>query len=130
MNDTRRTATAKTAFNCFAVLRDAFAWDDGLYDCSPSIVVELMGPGFGHAAQRMRRGFLWLTLVWANGQTIILAGLSRINHPKSEPASIIARPYSASEFRYRTAPRSAVAPPRSNRPETDCMPPMSFVCDR
>lgn len=61
-----------------------FALDDSLYDRSRSRRVELMGPVFDHAAQRMRRGFRWLMLVWTDGQTIIPADFALLTTQKAE----------------------------------------------
>ena len=61
-----------------------FALDDSLYDRSRSRVVELMGPVFDHAAQRMRRGFRWLMLVWTDGQTSIPADFALLTTQKAE----------------------------------------------
>ena len=60
------------------------AVDDSLYDRSRSKMVELMGPVFDHAAQRMRRGFHWLVLVWTDGQTVIPADFALLTTQKAE----------------------------------------------
>jgi hypothetical protein len=46
-------------------------------------MVELMGPVFDHAAQRMRRGFRWLVLVWTDGQTVIPADFALLTTQKA-----------------------------------------------
>ena len=55
-------------------------------------MVELTGPVFGHAAQRMRRGFRWLMLVWTDGQTVIPADFALLTTQKAEkrrPAYVV-----------------------------------------
>ncbi len=82
------------------------ALDDSLYDRSRSKAVELMGPVFDHAAQRMRRGFRWLVLVWTDGQTIIPADFALLTtqkEDKRQPAHAGIPPRSAGAARRREA---------------------------
>ena len=83
-----------------------FALDDSLYDRSRSKVVELMGPVFDHAAQRMRRGFRWLMVIWTDGQTSIPADFALLTTqkaPNRQPARAGIPPRSPGAARRREA---------------------------
>ncbi|PSR28361.1 MAG: hypothetical protein C7B43_10305 [Sulfobacillus benefaciens] len=63
----------------------------------------LWGRFFDHAAQRMRRGFRWLMLVWTDGQTVILADFALLTTHKAknrQPARMGTPPKSPGSLRY------------------------------
>jgi hypothetical protein len=83
-----------------------FALDDSLYHRSRSRLVELVAPVFDNAAQRMRRGFRWLVLVWTDGQTIIPADFALLTTQKAaqrQPAHDGVPPRSPGAARRREA---------------------------
>ena len=112
-----------------------FAWDDSLYDRSRSQRVELMGPVFDHAAQRMHRGFRWLVLVWTDGQTIIPADFALLTTQKADkrqPAYDGIPPRSPGAARRREAllPAPTVAVALIQQALTTGLQAAYVVCDR
>ncbi len=99
-NDPRwnwRRVLSHVAREVYRHVRPFFALNDSLYDRSRSKVVELMGPVFDHAAQRMRRAGLDR---WPDDYSVRFC---LIDHAKSGPASTGPRWDSARESRRREA---------------------------
>ena len=112
-----------------------FALDDSLYDRSRSKVVELMGPVFDHAAQRMRRGFRWLVLVWTDGQTIIPSDFALLTTQKADQrqpahAGIPSRSPGAARRREALLPAPTVAVEMIQRALKNGLHAAYVVCDR
>ncbi|PSR30611.1 MAG: hypothetical protein C7B46_17680, partial [Sulfobacillus benefaciens] len=112
-----------------------FALDDSLYDRSRSKGVELMGPVFDHAAQRMRRGFRWLVLVWTDGHTIIPSDFALLTTQKADqrqPAHAGIPPESPGAARRREAllPAPTVAVELIQQALKNGLHAAYVVCDR
>jgi hypothetical protein len=112
-----------------------FALDDSLYDRSRSKVVELMGPVFDHAAQRMRRGFRWLVLVWTDGHTIIPSDFALLTTQKADQrqpahAGIPSRSPGAARRREALLPAPTVAVEMIQRALKNGLHAAYVVCDR
>ncbi|WP_053958035.1 IS4 family transposase [Sulfobacillus thermosulfidooxidans] len=112
-----------------------FALDDSLYDRSRSQGVELMGPLFDHAAQRMRRGFRWLVLVWTDGQTIIpsdfaLLTTQKVDQRQPAHAGIPSRSPGAARRREALLPAPTVAVGLIQQALKNGLHAAYVVCDR